>query len=535
MAQQLARRWPLVVGAAVALALLWFVRPVWHGLAMGLWTAPDVWFVPLLVLVAGAVVLSRSRRGWNTVDELVNGRRVPAWLALFPVVALLALVLLAGLHGPLVQRAIVTHTAYAPIPQLPEGGKVRLVPREVAVASASAGFNSPTETLTDFRVVGTPEGLQWTALRTPEGAFRVFTAKSRGLVRLDAESTARSVQQVDADFKYAPGLQITDNLRWQLLKRRFLIELQDPVAVPTPRGPRILVPYLRYRGFPIRRPVLGGVFVVAPDGTIEDLSPEQAARRPELAATGRIVPDTYARRLHDAYAFKRGIWNAFFVHEEQTQITDTELNRQPYLIDFGGDLGLQWVTVAEPYGRAFAVNSIFLTDTRTARTRVWQVPRGTSLSGNRRALETVRSVSIPGVDFSNFRAVEPRPVFVGGELVYLVSVIPLRATAVSKTVVVRASTNKLVAIFDNDRDPQAEAKTLRYLQTGELPADAGVQQAPTATTPSPTTTTTTPATSAPATPAPRDVRERLDRLVEQQRQTLRELEELQRQLRRRGG
>ena len=88
-------------------------------------------------------------------------------------------------------------------------------------------------------------------------------------------------------------------------------------------------------------------------------------------------------------------------------------------------------------------------------------------------------MSIPGVDFGdgtpgsgNFRVVEPRPVFVDGRVVYLTSIIPNSANAVSKTVVVDAETNKLVAIFDNDRDPQAEEKTLRYVETGEIPSDA---------------------------------------------------------------
>ena len=71
--------------------------------------------------------------------------------------------------------------------------------------------------------------------------------------------------------------------------------------------------------------------------------------------------------MHDAYAYKNGVWNKLFIHEEQTQISDTDVNPQPYLIDFG-ERGAKWVTVAEPYGRAFAVNAIFLTDAVTGRT-----------------------------------------------------------------------------------------------------------------------------------------------------------------------
>ncbi|MEY2441742.1 MAG: hypothetical protein QOJ46_1168, partial [bacterium] len=471
-------RWVAI--GVIVLATLWLTRPLWHGFVLFFWTAPLVWLLPLALLSVGAILLRRSQRSWTTLEDLRSGVRPPRWLIAFPLGAFLLFILGASLSGPLVQRAIVNHTTYESIDGLPAGGKVRLVPREVAEQNASSAFNSPTETLTNFRIVNTSHGLSWTALRTPQGVFRVFTKKSQGIVELDAEQTARSLKPIDAELKYAPGLQITDNLRWQLLKRHFLVSLEEPVGIETPAGPRILVPYLEYKGFLIRRPVLGGVFVVAPNGKIEDLEPEQAARRPELALTGRIFPDTQARRIQEAYQYKGGVWNAWFVHENQTRITDTEENRQPYLVDFGKHgIGLQWVSVAEPYGRAFAASAIFLTDATTGHTRIWRVPERTSLSGNRRAIQAVKAVSIPGIDFGNatqgsgnFRVVEPRPVFVNGGLVYLTSIIPNSANAVSKTVIVDAETNKLVAIFDNDRDPQAEQKTLRYIETGEVPDEA---------------------------------------------------------------
>lgn len=533
--------------AVVALVALWLVRPIWHGLAMFFWTAPLVWTAPVALLAAGALLLRRSQRSWRTLEDLSSGVRPPSWLLAFPALAFVAFIFGAALQGPLVGRAIVKATSYEAIDGLPPGGIVRLVPREVAEQNASSAFNSPTETLTNFRIVNTPRGLVWTALRTPQGAFRIFSKKSQGLVELDAENTARSLRQIDAELQVAPGLQITDNLRWRLLKRRFLISLEEPVGIPTPRGPRIVVPYLEYKGLLVRRPVLGGVFVVAPDGTIEDLEPAEAARRPELAISGRIFPDTQARRVQDAFQYKRGIWNAWFVHEDQTRIEDTEVNRQPYLVDFGADgLGPQWVTVAEPFGRAFAATAIFLTDAVTGRTRIWRVPRRTSLSGNRRALQAVRTVAIPGVDFGdasgasgNFHVVEPRPVFVSGRVVYLASIIPNSANAVSKTVVVDAETNKLVAIFDNDRDPQAEEKTRRYIETGEVPAEAAPGGATGATanadeTPPPATAPGT-ATAPAAGGARDDVERRLDDVIRRQRELLREVQSLRDAVRARGG
>ncbi len=528
-----------IVFAVVALVCLYLVRPLWHGLAMFFWTAPIVWLPPLLLLAVGGVLFRRSRRSWTTLEDLRSGVRPPGWLVAFPIFAFVLFVFGAALNTPLVGKAIVSATNYEEIDGLPPGGEVRIVPREVAEQNASSAFNSPTETLTNFRIVKTPDGLSWTALRTPQGVFRIFSKKSQGLVELDAQQTARSLRQIDAELEVAPGLQITDNLRWRLLKERFLISLEEPVGIETPSGPRVLVPYLEYKGFLIRRPVLGGVFVVSPNGDIEDLEPEEAARRPELAGTGRVFSDTQARRIQDAYQYKKGIWNAWFVHEDQTRITDTEDNKQPYLVDFGGSLGTQWVTVAEPYGRAFAASAIFLTDARTGKTRIWRVPARTSLAGNRRAIQAVKAVSIPGIDFGdsgsagggggsgNFKVVEPRPVFVRGRLVYLTSIIPNTANAVSKTVVVDAATSKLVAIFDNDRDPQAEAKTLRYIQTGEVPdeavapgaADTQDEDAKAAGGTGATTTT-------PSGGSATSVERRIDRVLRQQRELLQEIERL---------
>jgi hypothetical protein len=532
----------LLIPALVALALLWFFRPWFHGLAMFFWTTPLVWLPPVLVL--GILVGRQWRVRRDILRRLrAGGGRPRGAVVIVPAVAFFLFLLFSALNGPLVSQAIYKNTDYAGIGALPSGGTVRLLPKEVAEQIAAGGFNSPTEQLTDFHITRTDQGLAWTAMRTPDGAFRVFSKKSQGIVALDAEQTARTVREVDAPFKYAPRVQVTDNLRWQLLKRHYLISLGEETAILDAAGqPLIVVPYMKYKGLLIRRPVFGGVFVVHPDGRIEDLSPDAARQRPELVASGRIFPESLARRIQDAYAYKKGLWNAWFVHEEQTHISDTEDNQQPYLIDFGPQRGAKWVTVAEPYGRAFAVNAIFLTDAVSGKTEIWRVPRGVSLTGNRRALETVRSVTIPGVDFANrdqaggrggdFRVVEPRPVFVAGRLVYLVSIVPDAANSVSKTVIVDAERNKVTAIFDNDTDPQAEARTLQYLATGVVPpAGSADEEDKPAATPEPSST----APSSGARPSDAEVRKRLDAIIERQEELLKDAQELREALSGRGG
>jgi hypothetical protein len=207
------------------------------------------------------------------------------------------LFILAGsFHGALVGRAIVNATTYESIEGLPAGGDVRLVPREVAVQNATSAFNSPTETLTDFRIVNTDEGLRWTALRTPQGAFRTFTRKSQGFVELDAEQTARTLRQVDAEFSVAPGLRVTDSLRWRLLKRRFLIRLEEPVAVETAQGPRIIVPYLEFKGILVRRPVTAACSSSRRTARSRTSNPRKRRGVPSWRARAGCFPTPQARR-----------------------------------------------------------------------------------------------------------------------------------------------------------------------------------------------------------------------------------------------
>ena len=368
----------------------------------------------------------------------------------------------------------------------------------------------------------------------------MFSKKSQGTVTLNAESTERRVKQNDAEFDIAPGQLLTDNLRWRLLKKHYLIDLANPVGALDGQGrPIIIVPYVSYKGWLIRRPVLGGVFVVHPDGEIEDLSPEEARKRPEITSTGRLFPDTLARRIQDAYAYKRGIWNRFVLHEEQTQISDTESNRAALPDRFRrarhqvGD-GCRAIRPGLrgqcdlPDGHGHRGDRDLACTERREPQR--QPPRGRDGAIRLDPGRGVRRRGRPRVG-GRFKVVEPRPVFVRGRLLYLVSVIPENGNSVSKSVIVDAARNKVVAIFDNDTDPSADQATLRYLSTGDLDR-AALPEQQSGTQGAAGQAPTSPRPERQPAQTPSDVQRRLDRLIQQQRETLRETEQLQREIER---
>jgi hypothetical protein len=96
--------------------------------------------------------------------------------------------------------------------------------------------------------------------------------------------------------------------------------------------------------------------------------------------------------------------------------------------------------------------------------------------------------------------------------------------------VIDAATNRQVAIFDNDSDPQADAKIQRYLATGEIPAGDAAQEPQPAETPAEEEPGTTPAEDDGRPATPDGVRRQLDELIERQREVLRDAEELRRAL-----
>lgn len=545
-----ARKIAWIALGVLLLAIAIFLRPLLHAPLMWIWRAPLPWIAALIVLGLGRLIGNRQKL---TVADLQAGRYPGrgVWASSFAIAGLVFFVLQA-VNPLLVQRSLAVHTEFTPVDGLPDTGVVRLVPREVAERVLTGSFNSSTERLDEPRVVNTPEGLQWSSIRTPEGLVRRYTKKGGGLMLQDAQTLARQFDQIDAEFKYAPGLAIFDSLTWQLRERRLLVDLAEPVGILDQQGkPLILVPYVKYKGFPIRRPVLGGAFLVHPgkEGKVEDLSPEEAAKNPAIAASGRLVPDTLARREHDAYALRGGIWNYLFLHNDQTKIVDTELNRQPYLLQGNGGKNY-WVSVAEPYGRAAATNAVFVTDSTTGKTSVWTVGADKALTGNARAIRLTQSEAIPGVNFGSgdarigggtgsHRAVEPRPVFVKGRLYFVVSVIPNNAESVTKTVIINATSNQVAGVFDTNIE--GLNNTLAFLKNGQAPGnqatgstgDGGGQTAdtPTATTP------TTPSSGdeggsagSGRKPTEAELRRRVDEAIDRQAQVLEDLRSLQRDL-----
>jgi hypothetical protein len=479
---------------------------------------PLIWLVTFVFASAVAAVV-RWRSWYRHWSGLV------AWTVGAGVVALVPTALIAP---KLSAAATYHHYEYVQISRLPSGGEVRILPREVGAKMASIGYNLSGHTLGDAHLILDAQNhrLTWSFEQAPSGFRNVYFRYAEGIALLDAQETNRSYREIDRRFRVAPGMQVSDNTDWRIYKHDYFSVPTSAVAVVTPGGePEFVVPTLSYKGWLVKYPVVSAVYVFRRDGSSERLSVAEARKRPDVAGSGQVIPQGLARELQDAYAYKHGIWNASVGHNDQTQIVDSgdTTNHQPYLMAFsrtaddkalrpGERERLYWVSSAEPKGKAFATKAIFLTDAITGVTYVRSFSRDTSLTGANQAVQDAKSLAIPGIVFAasyeqgaaagggRYQAVEPRPVFVKHRLQYLLSIIPTSHNDVTKSVIVDAASNKVVALFNHDTDPDADRKLVNYLRTGVLAQSAAaapgqVGQPGTTTNGSQTATTRTVTTS----------------------------------------
>jgi hypothetical protein len=438
------------LATATAAAWLWAVRPAYHGVLMPLYQWPLVTWIPIvigLLFAAACAATRRTRAGllwWTPVTVLVWG---------------VFMVLLPGWQG----HALYAATEYVPT-GLPRSTQPRLLPKVAALGFAS------NSSLHDAHLVVDPSTrrLVWSAEQTA-GTLR--RGPSRDVTALALDDMTGSSDRVARGFDPAVSRVGPGSLQWRAYDRHYFTRVQDAVMVPGSGGEAVAVaPYLRYRGFPVRHPVWAGVYVYHQDGRVEDLTPQQALARPELAGSGRLYPERLARAVASAYGYKSGP-GAALARRSRTEIDDPSGNPQPYLTNLGDD-EVRWVTVAHPAQDDDEASAVFLTDGATGETTLWTPPRGTHLLSNEGAVAVTEQLplqwEIQKDDGNEWvrKAVEPTPVFANGRLYYVVSIVANpdyvdTSGPVEQTAVVDATTRRIVE-RDNDDDPAASERLMAF-------------------------------------------------------------------------
>ncbi|OYR86269.1 hypothetical protein DJ71_06570 [Halorubrum sp. E3] len=350
----------------------------------------------------------------------------------------------------------------------------RIVTRAVADRYASNTLNRPQYRVgeTDISVVnGTP---YWSAPLAPDGLFNMITKGQPGTVLVDMTTQGANVRSVDGELETGVGTIFYRNYRWELLKSQsYLVDYGDPKMVVHDGTQYIVVPYsepqFHLTPLPHSTPRWGGVAVIDPSGSIDTLSPSEAADTPVLDDQ-QLFPEDLALRAVGATKYRNGIVNTYTSHEDEIEIAPLpgDENDQPFFVL--SESGPQYVVAVEPYGDAQGLQELWTIDGQTGDFERY-VPSD-SLFGPQRAADLVRQ-SAPQTDWDRFDPAEPILTVIDDREYWQVRVVPEDNSGIAYVAFVDARSG--------DVDSFAETDAITAFLSGETPAETQTEAGPNGT------------------------------------------------------
>jgi len=442
---------------AVVGFILWSIAPlgVIHGLARLFWLHPIGW---ALIIIAGVlffgVVQVDSEHGNGVTRTTIVG-----------ILAVLGLIFYAFLSGAITNTYIIRDLEPAQLDALPETTEIRYLPMPVAERYGANKIQDPTHSLGDMDPLDTGTGTSWVAPRVPTGIWNSLTGQTDGFMIVNSDGSVDTIHQT---MRYGEGMIITDNITWPLWKIHYTVDLPEFYYLRIDEEVLTIAPYIAYRfEFPVNVPYWGGVFVVHPDGQIEDLTPQAAVEDPRFEGQ-RLFPEELARRIGEAWAFRSGITNAWFTHVDQTEVPNIsyEANQMPYLLPTAE--GPKWFIGMEPYGPAYSIFKVLFVDAHDGSLQLYELPAESGMISPNQAGNYVKA-AFPtykwGDESGNLVAIEPRPLIKAGVLYWQMSITTNSHAGVTGTALVNAKNTDVIYFKDESELQRFMAGTFSGHQT----------------------------------------------------------------------
>lgn len=427
----------LLVSGVVLLILgivLWAISPGMHGFWFAFYQGKGIFLAVLVVaLGVGAFLLQ------NTAVRVVGGM----------VCAVGVVMLLSSLFiGSTVAKTELAQSIEAEeMSDLPDTTGIRYLPLQVAENCAVTRLRSSQYVLGDIDPIGTGSELDWVAPLEPNGTWPTWISNTKGVAVIKPSCSLDVKDQ--QPFKYGEGMQMTDNLNWQLHRERYWADVAETYYVEDDEEVLTVAPYIKYKlhfrfafnFIPTLAtvPYWGGVFVVDPDGEIEDFAPEEARNDSRLEGQ-RIYPSDLSRKIGEAWKYRLGMRNVWFVKEDLTEIPDVDgPNDMPYLLPTTD--GPKWFTAFEPTGDTHGIAKMMFVDAITGQVNVYDPPSDSAWMGVNRAEQAVSNE--PLVPWENYSVIEPRPVVEDGTLHWMNSVTNKKNTNVTFTTLTNTQNNNV--------------------------------------------------------------------------------------------
>lgn len=440
--------WTLRIASFVLLAIIigggYFFRPWFHGVVYFVYTTPSIWVVTAaLVAIFGYAFVTGAN---DRAAKVVTG------LAVFVIVGFVVASLTTGLYA----AEELSDDMMSSSPEINNlsdvsGQQPRIVPEAVGYNYAQNTLDRPQYKAADPDVTFINDTPHWSIPLSPDGFRNHYVLKQGGTAYVDMTEQNAKVNTTNTKMDAGIGTAFYNNYKWHTLKKgNYLADYEDPYMVPHNGETYMAVPYIQpefhMRWAPIPTPYTtpewGGVALIAPNGTVTDLSPQEARNHPVLKGQ-KLVPFDLTKQRVTATRFRNGIVNTLPLvgaHADEIEVAPTpgEGNDQPYLMSTQN--GAKYVVAAEPYGNAQGLKEVWEIDSRTGQAEVYESPAGESLFGPRKASNYVRQAART-TDWDRFTPSEPLPTVINGQLYWMVRVVPNDATGVSYVAFVNAQSS----------------------------------------------------------------------------------------------
>lgn len=439
----LVSRWWKII---ILLVIFWVFRPFLHSFLISFIIYP-LRLVLILLVIFGAWTIKKQFGPIRIVPEgenryVLRAGKIP-FFKLVSYFTLFVLVIIGIFLEQEIRYILAAHQIDFQVRRtLPQFEPIRLTPKQVAARYAQDSFQNPQEHLGDSQIVLIDGKLQRVFPRLPDGTLLYLIKKLSGFVTVEVDTLDRKVAISDQEFSLSEGVGIFDNLYYRLpLKRYFVNYASEPIYLKNDTGQWItVVPFIKYRSFPFTVPYWGGVMVVDSQGIITEYSPEQVQQISYLKGN-RLFPKELVSYYTDAYAYKGGLLNKWFIHKNQTEIVHLPSDEQ--VIHVATTEGLKQVVVAEPFGRSFGIYKIFIFDATSGKPEVVEFNQQTQLTGPVAAADYIKK-EFPTFDWNAFSLAEPRPVKINDDLYWLLTIAPNDSAGIAATVLLNAKTNAVL-------------------------------------------------------------------------------------------
>lgn len=457
----------IVFVAIVGIAYVW--RPLFHGLFYRVVYSPGALLVFGLPILAGAILwFAPPLRSSNHESSVMN--KLTLVVIVFGIGFALSLVV--AVPGAMYEEKTLAQQTMEDsnmVEEFPEANEEnpRIAPRAVADVQTSGSISYRQHELGASDISRMDDGrLAWSYPIQPNQFRNQLQDNQRGVLLTDmtAMEDREMAAYDETEFKHGQSMLFHRSADWNLKKSDYWAQYRDdPIEFTHEGQPYMAFPKTGHEWklspIPHTVPTWEGVALVHADGTIENLSPEEA-KESEILDGQRLYPLYNAERNAESLQYRNGIWNqmssigTFEGVVEPAGLPSGASNSQPFVIDLAGEQ-MSYVYAMEASGDDNrGLDEVWFFDSKTGESIFYRTG-GETLLGPERAMGIVRSEDTR-TDWNTedtsgeFQVVEPVPTVIDDELWWHAKVVPVDNTDVTRNSFVNAHTDEVVELHDTE-------------------------------------------------------------------------------------